>query len=50
MGLLILLIIYIKSKKTSLAKNLFDIEASGAFWHMCDLIWLILFPALYLIF
>jgi len=26
-----------------------DIEASAAFWHMCDLIWLILFPTLYLI-
>ncbi|MFV8327833.1 cytochrome c oxidase subunit 3 [Flavobacterium sp. ZS1P14] len=27
-----------------------DIEACAAFWHMCDLIWLILFPVLYLIF
>jgi len=27
-----------------------DIEACGAFWHMCDLIWLLLFPVLYLIF
>lgn len=27
-----------------------DIEACGAFWHMCDLIWLLLFPMLYLIF
>ncbi|NRT15909.1 nitric oxide reductase NorE protein [Flavobacterium sp. 28A] len=27
-----------------------DIEACGAFWHMCDLIWLLLFPTLYLIF
>jgi len=26
-----------------------DIEASAAFWHMCDLIWLLLFPILYLI-
>lgn len=26
-----------------------DIEASAAFWHMCDLIWLLLFPVLYLI-
>jgi len=21
-----------------------DVEASAAFWHMCDLIWLLLFP------
>jgi len=27
-----------------------DIEACGAFWHMCDLIWLLLFPVIYLIF
>lgn len=26
-----------------------DLEAGGIFWHMCDLIWLLLFPALYLI-
>lgn len=27
-----------------------DFEAGGIFWHMCDLIWLLLFPILYLIF
>ena len=26
-----------------------DVEASAAFWHMCDLIWLLHFPTLYLI-
>ncbi len=26
-----------------------DYEASAAFWHMCDLIWLLLFPTLYLV-
>ncbi|PWA07165.1 cytochrome c oxidase subunit 3 [Flavobacterium psychrotolerans] len=26
-----------------------DVEACAAFWHMCDLIWLLLFPVLYLI-
>lgn len=26
-----------------------DFEAGAGFWHMCDLIWLILFPTLYLI-
>ncbi len=25
-----------------------DIEASAIFWHMCDLIWLLLFPLIYL--
>lgn len=27
-----------------------DLEAGGIFWHMCDIIWLLLFPALYLAF
>lgn len=27
-----------------------DLEAGTAFWHMCDLIWLLLFPILYLLF
>lgn len=27
-----------------------DLEAGAAFWHMCDLIWLLLFPVLYLLF
>jgi len=35
-----------KNSKTTLE----DVEACAAFWHMCDLIWLLLFPVLYLIF
>ncbi|PCE66186.1 cytochrome c oxidase subunit 3 [Sediminicola luteus] len=31
-------------------ERLDDLEASAAFWHMCDLIWLLLFPLLYLFF
>ncbi len=27
-----------------------DVEASATFWHMCDLIWLLLFPIIYLVF
>ena len=30
--------------------SLEDMEAGTAFWHMCDLIWLLLFPILYLLF
>ncbi len=26
-----------------------DVETSAVFWHMCDLIWLFLFPVIYLI-
>lgn len=48
MGLVILMITH-----RSISKNkseLEDVEASATFWHMCDLIWLLLFPMLYLIF
>lgn len=26
-----------------------NVEASGIFWHMCDLIWLLLYPVIYLL-
>jgi nitric oxide reductase NorE protein len=26
-----------------------DFEAGAVFWHMCDLIWLLLFPVIYLL-
>ena len=27
----------------------FDVESGGIFWHMCDLIWLVLYPVIYLL-
>jgi len=47
-GLVILVFMRYSLKKGK--AELEDIEAGGAFWHMCDLIWLLLFPTLYLIF
>jgi len=29
--------------------NFLDVESSAAFWHMCDLIWLLLFAVIYLL-
>ena len=29
--------------------NLHDVESSGIFWHLCDLIWLLLYPVIYLL-
>ena len=49
-GLVILTIVYFDFKKKKELTNLDDFEASAAFWHMCDLIWLLLFPIIYLIF
>jgi len=47
-GLIILLFMNRSLKKQNALPE--DVEASAAFWHMCDLIWLLLFPVLYLIF
>lgn len=29
--------------------HLQDVESSGIFWHMCDLVWLLLYPIIYLL-
>jgi len=47
-GLVILFFIKKGIKKSTAVIE--DVEASATFWHMCDLIWLLLFPMLYLIF
>lgn len=49
-GLVILASIYFGIKKENPKTNIEDVEASGAFWHMCDLIWVLLFPVIYLLF
>lgn len=48
-GLIILGVTLFKMKSPTSDINTEDLQSVGAFWHMCDLIWLILFPALYLI-
>ena len=49
-GLVILTSVYFGIKKERSTTKIEDVEASAAFWHMCDLIWLLLFPIIYLIF
>ncbi len=49
-GLVILSSVYFSLHKKGKCLELEDFEASAAFWHMCDLIWLLLFPIIYLIF
>lgn len=43
-GLVILLVMRVKMTRFKIE----DYEGGAVFWHMCDLIWLLLFPALYL--
>ncbi len=49
-GLVILISIYFGIKKKNSSTKLEDMEASATFWHLCDLIWLLLFPVIYLLF
>lgn len=49
-GLIILGFLFFSLKKKEPQAKLEDMEAGAAFWHMCDLIWLLLFPIIYLIF
>ena len=49
-GLVILIVIYRTMMIKGKDLDQMDLEAGTAFWHMCDLIWLMLFPVLYLFF
>ncbi|PKP53474.1 MAG: nitric oxide reductase [Bacteroidetes bacterium HGW-Bacteroidetes-1] len=49
-GMVILIIINLKMNQKNTSIKLDDVEAGAAFWHLCDLVWVLLFPALYLIF
>lgn len=47
---LILVAVYFKIKTGKYSKDDFlDVESSAAFWHMCDLVWLMLFAVIYLL-
>ncbi|MGB0775803.1 MAG: cytochrome c oxidase subunit 3 [Akkermansiaceae bacterium] len=48
-GLVILVCMMMRLNNTQKSISHDDYEAGAVFWHMCDLIWLILFPALYLL-
>ncbi|HMM12172.1 MAG TPA: cytochrome c oxidase subunit 3 [Bacteroidales bacterium] len=46
-GLVIIVVAIVNNLKGKLSME--SMEATASFWHMCDLIWLVLFPLLYLI-
>ena len=50
MGMVILILTNYGMTKKNSDTVTEDVQACAAFWHMCDLIWLLLFPILYLIF
>ncbi|HMX39336.1 MAG TPA: cytochrome c oxidase subunit 3 [Saprospiraceae bacterium] len=49
-GVVILAVLALKIGRGAYhAANTQDVETGAAFWHLCDLIWLLLFPILYLL-
>jgi len=49
-GVILLSYMRIKTKSGHYSGNNFeDVETVGVFWHMCDLIWIFLFPIIYLL-
>lgn len=49
-ALVILAYLALQLKRGRFGQDRFqDVEAGGIFWHLCDLIWLLLFPILYLL-
>ena len=47
-GLLIYMYLAIRKGQYT-SSNMMDVESSATYWHMCDLIWILIFPVLYLI-
>ncbi len=44
-GMVIMFVIMLQARK---GKNLHQVELAGMYWHMVDLIWIFLFPLLYI--
>jgi len=50
LGMIILFAVIFKAKRgTYSAKNHVGIESGASYWHMVDLVWIILFPLVYII-
>lgn len=49
-GLVILVVQRHLLGRTEGKLKIVDLEAGASFWHMCDLIWLMIFPVIYLMF
>ena len=50
LGMLILFVIVIKAQRGAFSdQNYTGVEAGASYWHMVDLVWIILFPLVYII-
>lgn len=49
LGMVILLIIGINAKKGAYQEDISGFESGASYWHMVDMLWIILFPLIYVI-
>lgn len=50
LGLVILSALYVNTRKGAYSKkNYTGLETGGSYWHMVDLVWIVLFPLIYII-
>jgi cytochrome c oxidase subunit III len=47
-GIMINLVLWIQAAKGTLAKHSHRVELAGLYWHFVDIVWIFLFPLLYL--
>jgi heme/copper-type cytochrome/quinol oxidase subunit 3 len=47
-GIIVNLVLWIGALKGSLARNSHRVELGGLYWHFVDIVWIFLFPLLYL--
>lgn len=48
-GTFVLSIFWVKWRRPGVPQSLAGFESAAAFWHMVDLLWIVLFPLLYLV-
>ncbi len=49
MGVLTALVVYSRSGEFAVGNRLRNLESGASFWHLVDLLWIVLFALLYLI-
>ena len=49
MGVLTVLILYSRSGRFALGNKMRNLESGASFWHLVDLLWIVLFALLYLV-
>ena len=49
MGIVILIVVANKAKKGGYKEDIAGVETGASYWHMVDMVWVILFPLIYVI-